>query len=213
MNQEKEISKGKGNELFPVFFKLEKLNLLMVGGGAVGLEKAGAVFRNSPQANVTLVAPEIRQEIIDLAALHPNFKLIYKAYEEQDLDGMDLVIAATANHDLNLEVHRGAKKKKILVNVADTPDICDFYLSSIVQKGNLKIAISTNGQSPTLAKRIREVLEDALPEEIDALLDNLKEIRAKLKGDFEYKVNKLNEITSAMKENKKQGFLRKLFSR
>ena len=81
-----------------------------------------------------------------------------------------------------------AKEKGILVNVADTPDLCDFYLGSIVQKGNLKIAISTNGKSPTAAKRIKEVLHDALPGELDEVIENLHKVRNKLNGNFEYKV-------------------------
>jgi len=89
----------------------------------------------------------------------------------------------------------------LLVNVADTPDLCDFYLGSTVQKGALKVGISTNGQSPTLAKRFREILEDVLPEDVPSLLKNLKSIRDRLKGDFEYKVNTLNTITTKLLEN------------
>jgi precorrin-2 dehydrogenase/sirohydrochlorin ferrochelatase len=86
------------------------------------------------------------------------------------------------------------------VNVADTPDLCDFYLSSVVRKGDLKIAISTNGKSPTFAKRFREILEDILPESLQETLDNLKDLRDKLKGDFSSKVDMLNEITNVMKK-------------
>ena len=74
-------------------------------------------------------------------------------------------------------------------------------MCSVVKKGDLKIAISTNGKSPTFAKRMREILEEILPEGINAILDNLTKIREKLKGDFEYKVKKLDEITSVMKNN------------
>jgi len=84
-----------------------------------------------------------------------------------------------------------------LINVADTPELCDFYLGSIVTKGDLKIAISTNGKSPTLSKRIREFFEAILPENIDELILNLHDYRNTLKGNFEEKVNKLNEITSS----------------
>ncbi len=84
--------------------------------------------------------------------------------------------------------------------MADTPDLCDFYLASIVKKGDLKIAISTNGKSPTMAKRIKEVLNDFFPEETQELLDNLNKIRAKFKGDFKEKVKLLNDITSVLVE-------------
>ena len=82
--------------------------------------------------------------------------------------------------------------------MADTPDLCDFYLGGIVTKGNLKVAISTNGKSPTAAKRLRQLLEDVLPEELDDLLDNLNAYRETLKGDFEYKVKAMNEITEGL---------------
>ena len=82
-----------------------------------------------------------------------------------------------------------------MINVADTPELCDFYLGSIVTKGDLKIAISTNGKSPTLSKRLREFFEDVLPENVNDLILNLNEYRKTLKGDFEEKVNALNEIT------------------
>jgi precorrin-2 dehydrogenase / sirohydrochlorin ferrochelatase len=188
----------KGNELFPVFFRLEKLSVLVVGGGFVGLEKVNAIFSNSPEAKVKLVAPEIRSEIADISASHPGLALHYKPYETSDLEGIDIVIAATSIKELNRQVWEESKARKIIVNVADTPDLCDFYMCSIVKKGDLKIGISSNGVSPTLTKRLRELLEDALPEEIDGILQNLKQIRDSLKGDFEYKVKKMNEITSAM---------------
>ena len=195
----KEETNENGNLLFPVFFRLDKLQLLIVGGGAVGLEKVEAIFKNSSNARVTLVAPEIREEIKTLATRFPNLELQYKSYESSDLEGKDLVIAATNIHELNAQVQKDAKATKVLCNVADTPESCDFYMCSVVKKGDLKIGISTNGKSPTFAKRMREMLEDILPEGIDAILDNLTKIREKLKGDFEYKVKKLDEITSVMK--------------
>ena len=111
------------------------------------------------------------------------------------------MIAATADKTLNEEIYRAAKGKNILINVADTPELCDFYLGSVVTKGDLKIAISTNGKSPTLSKRIRELFEDILPNNINDLIVHLNEYRNTLKGNFEEKVNALNEIT--------KGFLRK----
>ena len=189
-----------GNLLFPIFVKMDKLKTLIVGGGEVGWEKLGMMFRHANNGKIRLVAPEIKQEIVDLSEKYPELiELHYKKFDETDLREIDMVIVATADHDLNVSVHKTAKAHKILTNVADTPALCDFYLSSVVKKGDLKIAISSNGKSPTLTKRMRELLEDVLPEEIDDLLENLKEIRDQLKGDFEYKVQKLDEITSVFK--------------
>jgi len=188
------------NKLFPIFLKLESLNTLVVGGGAVGIEKLSALLSNSPDARITVIAPEMRKEIQELVKQHPNLLLVYKSFEEIDLDGMDLVVAATCIKEVNLQVKLAAKQRKVLANIADTPDLCDFYLGSIVQKGDLKIAISTNGKSPTMAKRIREMFEEIVPEGIQNVLDNLKKVRDSLKGDFEYKVEKLNEITTVIRK-------------
>jgi uroporphyrin-III C-methyltransferase len=188
------------NDLFPVFLKLHELRLLIVGGGFVGLEKITAVLQNSPLANITLVSPEIRPEIQQLAKEYPNIKLEFKCFQTKDLGDKDLVIVATNDKELNKDIKGWAKQVGILCNVADTPDQCDFYLGSVVKKGSLKLAISTNGQSPTMAKRIREALEDVFPDELEAVFSQLREIRKQLKGDFEEKVRKLDEITRVISE-------------
>lgn len=187
------------NTLFPIFLKLEQLQILIVGGGYVGLEKLTAVLANAPQTAVTLIAPEIRTEIHDLAATHPKVRLVKQPYSPQFLEDKDLIIVGTNDKAVNSQVQQDCKERRLLVNVADTPDLCDFYLSSVVKKGDLKVAISTNGKSPTFAKRFREVLEEILPETLQETLDNLQQIRTHLKGDFQEKMKKLNEITKAMK--------------
>lgn len=190
----------QGNLLFPVFLKLEELKVLVVGGGKVGAEKLSAILGNSPAAPVTVVAISISDEVRKLAKNHPAVTLHERAFEEADLENKDLVVIAVNEKESSLAIRAAAKDKKILVNVADTPEQCDFYLSSIVQKGNLKIAISTNGKSPTAAKRIKEVLNHALPNELDDMINNLHAVRNKLNGNFEYKVKKLNEITRILVE-------------
>ena len=187
------------NPLFPIFVKIERLQTLIVGGGYVGLEKLTAVLANSPQAPVTLAAPEIRAEIRELAAAYPGVSLVQVRYEPGLLNGKDLVIVGTNDKAVNQQIQADCKARKILVNVADTPALCDFYLGSVVKKGDLKIAISTNGKSPTFAKRLREVLEEMLPDSLQETLDNLTAIRQKLTGDFQAKMDRLNEITKVLK--------------
>jgi siroheme synthase-like protein len=196
--------KEDGNVLFPVFLKLHQLNLLLIGGGYVALEKLEALLKNSPNAKVHIVGKEILQEEIkEMVDQHPFVTLDERPFAMSDLEGRDVVICATDQYQLHVEVKQACEARHILCNVADTPDLCDFYLSSVVKKGNLKIAISSNGKSPTLTKRIREYLEEAIPEDIDQLLDKLKEIRDQLKGDFEYKVKTLNEVTKSWKNKGK----------
>lgn len=191
------------NNLFPIFLKLENLHTLIVGGGYVGLEKIIAVLDNSPLARVTLVAPEIRAEIREIAAANSRINLIVRKFEDDDLLEKDLVIVATNDKPENKRIRETARARHILANVADTPDICDFYLSSVVRKGNLKVAISTNGMSPTFAKRLKEVLGEALPDNLETAMEQLKAVRDMLKGDFASKVDELNRITSVLTEKKK----------
>ena len=183
------------NELYPIFLKVHAFDVLIVGGGEVGLEKISFLLKSSPNAKVTLVAKEIKNEIKVLVQNHPSVNLIEREFFNEDLTEMQLVIIATENRALNKTIHTEANERGILVNVADTPELCDFYMGSIVTKGDLKIGISTNGKSPTIAKRLRELFTDLLPDEIDTLIGNMEMIRNNMKGDFGYKVKELNKLT------------------
>lgn len=189
------------NNLFPIFLKLENLSVLIVGGGYVGMEKLDAVISNSPATKITLVAIQISDVIKEIAKEYPNIILKEKPYQISDLADNDIIIAAINETAISQQIVTDAKSKKILVNAADKPELCDFYLSSVVKKGNLKIAISTNGKSPTIAKRIKEVLNETFPDEIDDLLNNMQHVRNKLSGDFTEKVKQLNELTKKLTEN------------
>ncbi len=190
------------NNLFPIFLKLEALETLIVGGGPVGLEKLNAILKNSPNARVTLVARHIQQPIYELGAAHPSVTLVERNFKLWDLWGKDLVLLAANNRSLHETILQFARNRHILVNVADTPDLCDFYMGSVVTKGNLKIGISTNGKSPTISKRLREYLEEAIPENTDELLNNMSRIRDQLKGDLSHKMRELNKITASMLEGR-----------
>lgn len=193
------------NKLYPVFLKLDQLETLLVGAGHVALEKLHSLLSNSPEARMTIVAPQVKEEVRKLVAMHSSCTIMQREFETEDLAGKDLVILATDNRQLHEQIRQLAKEKGILVNVADTPELCDFYLSSIVQKGNLKIAISTNGKSPTAAKRIKEVLYEALPGELDEVIENLNKVRNRLNGSFTYKVKKLNKLTKVLVESEGAG--------
>jgi uncharacterized protein len=108
------------------------------------------------------------------------------------------LIVAINDAKKSIEIKQEAQHRKILANVADTPEHCDFYLGSIVKKGDLKIAISTNGKSPTIAKRVREVFQESFPDEMQEVLENLYKIRTQLNGDFSSKVSELNKLTSVL---------------
>jgi precorrin-2 dehydrogenase/sirohydrochlorin ferrochelatase len=189
------------NNLYPIFLKLNKLNVLIVGGGFVAEEKLRFLLKSSPDANVTMVAPEFKENTIFVAKTG-KVTLIEDIYNKRYLKGNNIVIATTNVTEVNLKVHKHCRKKGILVNVADNPPYCDFYMGGIVTKGNVKVAISTNGKSPTTAKRLRQFFEDVIPENIDDLVKNLNEYRKTIKGNFEQKVETLNEVTKTLIEKK-----------
>jgi precorrin-2 dehydrogenase/sirohydrochlorin ferrochelatase len=191
------------NQLYPIFLKVHQLNTLLVGGGFVGTEKLSFLLKSSPKAQVTAVSKEFNEEFLELAKDKSNVTLIEDAYHEKYLGGKHIVIAATDDKAVNRQIHDEAKERFLLVNVADTPDLCDFYLGGIVTKGNVKIAISTNGKSPTTAKRLRQLLEEVIPEDINELVENINKYRETLKGDFEYKVDALNKLTEGLVEKSK----------
>ena len=198
----KEIERFKpdysGNLLYPVFFRLDKIRILVVGGGVVGTEKIFSIFKNSPNAHVTVLAPEIRDEILKIKSTGVDLQLNQKFFEKDDVKNFNLIIAATANPILNQEIWKAAKESGILCNVADTPELCDFYLGSIVKKGDLKFGISTNGMSPTLSKRLREFFEYILPDSLGELIKRLNHYREKIKGDFEQKIKEMDKLTEPL---------------
>jgi precorrin-2 dehydrogenase/sirohydrochlorin ferrochelatase len=185
------------NNLYPIFLKMHQLQTLIVGGGNVALEKLTFLLKSSPNANVQMVAPFFRNDTIALADKF-NVEMIKIAYDESFLVDKDLVIAATDKLDVNKQIYNDSKSRNLLINVADTPELCDFYLGGIVNKGNIKIAISTNGKSPTMAKRLRQFFEDVIPDEVDDLAQNLNRFRKTIKGDFALKVTKLNRLTKGL---------------
>ncbi len=189
------------NNLYPIFLKTKNLQVLIIGGGFVAEEKLNFLLKSSPDANVTMVSPMFREGTKILAA-KGNVKFINEKYHKRYLKGKHIVVATTEFPKVNEKVYKHCRERSILVNVADNPPYCDFYMGGIVTKGNVKVAISTNGKSPTTAKRLRQFFEDVLPENVDDLVKNLNEFRKTIKGDFEQKVETLNEFTKGLIEKK-----------
>lgn len=188
------------NHLFPVFLKLEELRVLLIGAGNVGLEKLNAILGNSPSTTVRVIAKEVSEAFRQLASQHANVHVIQGEYESSCLDDCQVVIAAVNDIALSTIIRNDAKAKGKLINVADKPYLCDFYLSSVVTKGNLKLAISTNGKSPTMAKRLKEMFGEMLPDELDDVIDNLNLIRNSMEGNFQERIKELNKITQSLVE-------------
>ena len=188
------------NNLYPIFLKTGSLHILIVGGGNVAEEKLSFLTKSSPDAKITMVSPMFRENTLKLAANY-NVELIRTTYNTEFLNGKHLVIATTDKPDINIQVYNDCRSMDKLVNVADNPPYCDFYMGGIVTKGNVKIAISTNGKSPTTAKRLRQFFEEVIPEDISRMVQNLNIYRKTIKGNFEQKVNKMNEVTQTLVSN------------
>lgn len=187
------------NNLYPVFLKARNLQILIVGGGNVAEEKLTFLLKSSPDAKVVMVAPFFRESTLKLIETG-NVEIIEDRYNSHYLDGRHIVIATTDDTDVNIQIYEDCRAQSKLVNLADNPAYCDFYMGGIVTKGNVKVAISTNGKSPTTAKRLRQFFEDVIPNNIDDLVKNLNTYRKTIKGDFEVKVEKLNEFTKGLVE-------------
>jgi siroheme synthase-like protein len=187
------------NTLYPIFLKLHQMQTVIVGGGEVGLEKISFMLKNSPDAKIKLIAKEVfEKDIWKYQDSHTNVTIEERAFKVSDLESASLLVLATNDIQFDEAIVELAHSKGVLCNVADKPELCDFYLGSIISRGDLKIAISTNGKSPTLAKRIRQYLEHALPDNTQEIIDNLSKIRNRLKGDFKYKVKALGNVTKIL---------------
>lgn len=166
-------------KLFPAFLKLENRRVVVVGGGTIaaqkipGLLEAGALVHVISPTLSPAVAQWVRDQKIDWAP---------KLFEPEDLNGAFLTIAATSLRDLNAEVYREADRRGILCNAVDDIENCHFYYGSIVQRGDLQIAISTNGKSPALAQRLRKELEEQFGPEYETWLEWLGAAREALRS-------------------------------
>ncbi len=160
--------------LLPVFLKLDGRPGLLVGAGAVALEKIGSLLKTGLRLRV--VAPNAVPEVRQLA-IEGRLEWIERPFELSDLDGNFLVIAATDSAEVNAAVYQGARARGILANSVDDPPHCDFYFGSVVSRGELQIAISTAGESPAVAQRLRREIDEQLPEDLGRWLEDLGRLR------------------------------------
>jgi len=142
--------------LFPMFMKLAGKECLVVGAGKVGEPKIGGLMDTGAHIHVVAIAASgLVREWADAGKID----LELRAFTASDLDGKFLAVAATASRNLNEFIYREAQRRGVLCNVVDVPEYCDFFYPAVVRRGQLQIAISTAGQSPSLAQKIRQQLE------------------------------------------------------
>ena len=163
--------------LLPVFLKLDGRSGLLVGAGNVALEKINSLLITG--LNLRVIAPEAKPEIRRLAN-EGRFEWIQRQFEPADLDGNFVVIAATDIPEVNATVYREAVQRGILVNSVDDPPHCDFYFGSVVRRGDLQIAISTAGESPAVAQKLKHEIDEQLAADLGPWLKNLGRFRREI---------------------------------
>jgi precorrin-2 dehydrogenase/sirohydrochlorin ferrochelatase len=187
----------KPEKLFPMFLKLTGRPCLVVGAAEIGESKLASLL--DAEAKVRVVAPEATPRVQSWTETK-KIEWIQRAWEPGDLDGMFLVVAATSSTEVHERIFEEATRRGVLCNIVDVPALCDFYYPAVEQRGALQIAISTAGQSPALAQRLRKELEAQFGTEYAAWLQQLGEERDKLFAeprDPEERKRLLHDLASA----------------
>lgn len=182
--------------LFPMFLKLEGRQVLVVGAGKVGEPKIGGLLETGALIRVVSLdaSPAVREW-----AREGKLELELRAFTPDDLDGAFLAVVATNSRSLNERVYHEAQRRCVLCNVVDVPDLCDFFYPAVVRRGDLQIAVSTAGQSPSLAQKIRQQLEKQFGPGYTAWVAELGETRKLILAsdlDKERKLELLHSLAS-----------------
>ncbi len=165
------------NDLYPVFLKLAGKKCIVAGGGLVAKNKVEKLLES--KASITIISPVLSKDL-DALAMKKSLHVLKRKFRKRDLKDAFLVIIATDSRETNQWIANAAREAGILCNVADEPMLCDFYMPAVYQVGDLKIAISTNGKSPAVAKKIKQELSKLYGPEIAEILESLGKLRKKL---------------------------------
>lgn len=173
------------NKLYPIFLKLEKKRVLVIGGGIVALQKVQTLLNT--EAEIIVVAPTIVDELKACRGEFPDIrhiKFVEREYEFGDEEEMHMVIAATDIPELNQQIANRCRDQMILVNSVDDPENCDFYVPSVIEADDIKVAISTNGKAPAIAQRIRLDLQQTIESKYQACVDLVVKFRSAVKDKW-----------------------------
>ncbi|TGN01016.1 precorrin-2 dehydrogenase/sirohydrochlorin ferrochelatase family protein [Leptospira yasudae] len=190
------------NRKYPAFLNLENKNVLLIGGGKVALEKLPHLL--DAGAKITLIALETCREVAQILEKHPEIKVEYRSVEFSDLQGRALVFSATNDSDLNRRLSDYAHSWKIWINCADDPSNCDFYSAAVLDRGPVRVAISTEGNFAGLSGVVKTTLEELIPDEHEEELQELMRLRKELKSilpDPEKRKKVLKELLQTLKED------------
>ena len=162
---------------FPAYLSLKNRKILLVGGGAIALEKLEKLVDFTTK--IDIISKEVSSDFIQFSS---KYELIIqeRAYQEGDILGYDIVIVATDTVELHKQIYQESRTTRVLVNSVDNTAYCDFIFPSYIKKGDLTISVSTGGSSPAMAKRLRVYLEKLIPASIEPFLKEMRELRKSL---------------------------------
>jgi precorrin-2 dehydrogenase / sirohydrochlorin ferrochelatase len=192
--------------LFPLFLKLEGRRCLVVGAGEIGETKLASLLQTN--GIVEVVAPRVTGKV-EAWAREGKIQWHRREFNDSDLDGCFLVIVATSSRELQEKIHRLARQRGVLCNVVDVPELCDFYYPAVVRRGALQIAISTGGQSPALAQRLRKELEEQFADEYADWLAELGEARKRIRAEVVDGADEKAKLRELASEESFQAFLKR----
>jgi precorrin-2 dehydrogenase/sirohydrochlorin ferrochelatase len=190
---------------YPVSLDISNRACVVIGGGAVAIRKVNSLLKAG--ALVTVICPEAAKELTALAVRN-KINLIRRGYKKGDLKGAFLAVSATGEQAINKAVFAEAKKRNVLINVVDAPDLCTFIVPSVVEKGPLTLAVSTSGKSPLFAKALRQELEKKFGREYAVFTELLGAVRSKLlKEGLDY--DKKEKVINRLIKSPLLGFLKR----
>jgi precorrin-2 dehydrogenase/sirohydrochlorin ferrochelatase len=181
---------------FPIYLEMHDRRAVVIGGGAVAVRKVQALAQAG--ARITVVAEHVPDTFVEAFQM-PQVELVLSSYTKDYLVGATLVIAATNDLVLNRQIYEDCQELEILCNVVDQPDLCDFYTPAVVQRGDLQIAVGTDGNCPAYAGHLRKKLEEMFTEDHGRFVEALEAIRVRI----------LNEVPDA---NQRKAILGRLVS-
>lgn len=183
---------------YPIYLNLADKRCIIIGGGRVAERKCLSLVRAG--ADVTLISPNITKRL-EHYKKKGKIRHICRRYRKGDIKSAFLVIAATDSKEINKKVYFEARDKNILLNVVDNPDLCNFIVPSVFERGDLKIAISTGGSSPAFAKRVRKELEGIYTTEFSRYLNFIKKVRGKIKAKLKNKKEREDRLSYLASED------------
>lgn len=170
---------------YPIFLEVQGKRTVLIGGGTVAFRKAKALIDRG--ARLVLIAEQINDNLVALAK-GDQVELIRSKYSKEYLAEATLVIAATNDMELNKEIYKHCQELEVLCNVVDQPELCDFFVPAVVKRGDLQIAVGTEGSCPAYAGHLKKKLETMITEEHGNFLKELENVRQQIMKDIDSEV-------------------------